>query len=223
MATITCPEIREFKLTPKEQALTYDSRVREIDRIVRESWSELAAICIQVRDKMLWKELPGKYTSFDAWLLDAAPVCRATVYRGMGVLSVLSKDVSPEDIAGMEIGNASILAYEVSSSKVRRDPEIVAAAKSHRHSKKLREVVKTKYPEQHLEDVVEKKFHFTASQAELFDEFLTCYRAMNNPNAPAEEAIEELCSSWLDTPWEDSGYSNRQRAEQIHALEAAPN
>src|SRR4051812_21440690 len=88
------PENRELSVTPTDRARAYDSRVREIDRIVRESWSELAAICIQVRDKLLWRHMDVQHESFDAWLLDAAPVCRATVYRGMGVLSVLAKDLS---------------------------------------------------------------------------------------------------------------------------------
>src|SRR5437667_4055611 len=117
MGAISCPEIREFKINPQQKAIAYDCRVREIDRIVRESWSELASICIQVRDHALWKLVPrltvdvAEFKDFDDWLLDAAPVCRATVYKGMGILSVLVKDLSPEQIAGIEIGNARILAY----------------------------------------------------------------------------------------------------------------
>jgi hypothetical protein len=190
MGAVTCPEIR---LTAKETAVAYDYRVREIDRVVRESWSELASICIQVRDKALWKLLASSYDSFDAWLLDAAPVCRATVYRGMGVLSVLAKDLKPEDIAGMEIGNASILAYEVSSSKVRRDPDVIEAAKSHRHSRKLRDLVQTRYPEQHLEDVVEKKLKFTVSQWERIEAAYDSYRTVDE-KARLEDFIEWLCS-----------------------------
>lgn len=172
------PSCVDFEVRPKssitERALQYDVRVREIDRTVRESWSELAAICIQVRDKELWRMLPAKFHSFDDWLIDAAPCCRATVYKGMGVLSVIAKDLSPQEIAGIEIGNA-ILLSQVSSS-VRRDPEVIQAAKSGRSSNKLREIVRTKYPNQHVEAIVEKKLHFTTSQWEKIEAAHEAYK-----------------------------------------------
>jgi hypothetical protein len=186
MGTVTCPEVREFTLTAQERAEAHDSRVREINRIVRESWSELAAICIQVRDRQEWKllqcltlDIERPFSSFDDWLLDAAPVCRATAYKGMGILSVLAKDLAPEEIAGIEIGNASILAYEVSSPSVRRDPEVIEAAKSGRHSKKLRDVVMQKYPNQHLENIVEKKLVFSRSAWEKIEAAYDAYRLID--------------------------------------------
>lgn len=202
MGTITCPEIREFNISDRERAELHDARVREINRIVRESWSELAAICIQVRDRQEWKllerltldvNLPPQFTSFDDWLLDAAPVCRATAYKGMGILSVLAKDLAPEEIAGIEIGNASILAYEVSSPAVRRDPEVIHAAKSGRHTKVLRETVMRKYPNQHLEDSVEKKLVFSRSQWEKVESAFEAYRTVDE-KARLEDFIEWLCS-----------------------------
>jgi len=186
-------------ITAKDKAVRYDNRVREIDRIVRESWSELAAICIQVRDKELWRLLPGKFHSFDDWLLDAAPVCRATVYRGMGVLSVLAKDLKPEDIAGMEIGNASILAYDVSTSKVRRDPEVIEAAKSGRGTKKLRELVKAKYPEQKIEDVHEEKIRFPESAWMVIEEAFQAYRQFEDETISLASWIEWMANDYLDT------------------------
>jgi len=186
MGTVTCPEIREVHLTPQEKAEAHDYRVREINRIVRESWSELAAICIQVRDRQEWKllqcltlDVNRPFSSFDDWLLDAAPVCRATAYKGMGILSVLAKDLAPEEIAGIEIGNASILAYEVSSPAVRRDPEVIQAAKSGRHSRKLRDVVMSKYPNQHLENIVEKKLVFSRSAWEKIEAAYDAYRLID--------------------------------------------
>lgn len=167
MQTVNCPEVRTKTLDLETQALVDDSRVREIDQTVRESWSELAAICIRVRDRQEWKVLPGKYHSFDDWLIQAAPCCRATVYKGMGVLSVIAQDLSPEEISRIEIGNASLLAQV--SSKVRRDPEVIEAARSGRHSKKLRATIRAKHPAQHIEDVVEKKLRFTSSQWDIIE------------------------------------------------------
>lgn len=185
------PEIRRRSVDLETQALMDDSRVREIDKVVRESWSELAAICIRVRDSKLWELLPIEFHSFDDWLLSAAPVCRATIYRGMGVLSVLAKDLEPADIAQMEIGNASILAYEVSSSNVRRDPEVLAAAKGARYSKALRDVVKRKFPSQHMEDVHVEKIVFTASQWDVVERAYEAYR-VGDPSATLAVFIEWL-------------------------------
>jgi hypothetical protein len=177
------------------QAFADDSRVREIDRQVRESWSELAAICIRVRDKLLWKYLINPYTSFDDWLMDAAPVCRSTIYRGMGILSVIAADVRPEDIAGIEIGNASLLAQL--SSGVRQDPEIIAAAKSGRESKKLRQAVRQRYPDQLVELIVEKKLRFTESQWGAIEPKYEAYQLIN-PNAGLEEFFEFCVSEAED-------------------------
>lgn len=194
MQTImNAPEIRHPTLDLETQALLDDSRVREIDQQVRESWSELAAIAIRMRDRQGWKHLPQKYESFDAWLLESCPTCRATVYTGMGVFSVLSKDLDPKDIREMEIGNARLLAYEVSSSKVRRDPEVIAAAKSGRHTKALRETVKRKFPDQHLEDVVEKKLHFTSSQWDIIELAFNNY-LQTDPKASLEVFFEAICA-----------------------------
>ena len=190
--TPTCVDVEVRQcITPREKAIAYDHRVREIDRVVRESWSELAAICIQVRDKELWRLLRPRpdvtFHSFDDWLLDAAPVCRATVYKGMGILSTLAKDLTPEQISGIEIGNAALLAHV--SSSVRRDPEVIEAASGGRHSKKLRDVVRTKFPEQHIETIVEKKLHFTSSQWDKIESAYESYQVVD-PSASLETFFE---------------------------------
>jgi hypothetical protein len=198
-------EILELR---EELALQHDCRVREIDRIVRESWSELATLCILVRDNREWEllasrpmlDVDGKeeirgYHSFDEWLADACPCCRSTVYAGMGVLSVLAKDVAPEDIAGMELGNAKILAHEVSSSAVRRDPEVIAAAKSGRHTKTLRTLVMNKYPDQLLEDVIIRKLRFPVSAWERIEAAYEAYRLVNG-SASMESFLEFIVVEW---------------------------
>jgi len=170
-------EVRPQSITLEERALIHDTRVREIDRVVRESWSELAAICIQVRDKQEWKFLTSRdrrsFHSFDEWLMDAAPVCRATVYKGMGILSVIAADLTPAEIADIEIGNASLLAQV--SPAVRRDPEIIKAARNGKNSKQLRQTIRTKYASQHIELMVEKKLRFTTSQWERIEAAYEAY------------------------------------------------
>jgi hypothetical protein len=193
---LSAPEMRCPTLDIETQATLDDARVREIDQLVRESWIELSAICIRVRDRQEWKYMDGEYHSFDAWLVEAAPCCRATAYKGMGVLSVLAKDLGPEQLTGIEIGNASLLAQV--SAAVRKDPEVLAAAKSGRHSKKLRDVVKKKFPEQHIEDVTEKKFHFQESRWQIvYDAIMSCRDAYGAPAMSYEEALEAICSEFL--------------------------
>lgn len=207
------PEIRQRSVDLETQALMEDCRVREIDKIVRESWSELAALATRFRDKKLWAELPPRmlpdesgefvmrcFHSFDEWLLDACPCCRATVYKGMGILSVLAKDLALEDISQIEIGNASILAYEVSTSNVRRDPEVLAAAKGARHSRALREIVKKKFPDQLMEDVHVEKLQWPTSAWIVIEEAFAAYRAFEDETISFSAWIEWRANDYMDSP-----------------------
>lgn len=202
--TLSAPEIRTQSLDLDTQALVYDSRVRELESNYKMLWSEVSALCILFRDRELWKLLPPRLTldligqsvmlpfhSFDEWLLEAAPCCRATIYRGMGILSTLSKDMLPEDIAGIEIGNAAVMAQL--SSKIRLDPEIIEAAKDSRHTKKLRETIRRKYANQHVEMIVERKCRFEQSQWEVIEPKFEAWQVAY-PNGRFEEFVEFLCS-----------------------------
>ena len=70
---------------------------------------------------------------------------------------------------------------------------MIAAAKSGRHTKALRETVKRKFPDQHLEDVVEKKLHFTSSQWDIIELAFNNY-LQTDPKASLEVFFEAICA-----------------------------
>jgi len=184
-------------MAPALQAALDDSRVREIEKQVLESWSELATIAIRFRDQELWRFVPRPgsdvgFHSFDDWLVDAAPCSRATVYRGMGVLSALP-DVATEELRQIEIGNAVLLTQL--SSGVRRDPEVLEAAKDSRNSGKLREVVHRKFKDQHIEMQVEKKCRWDESAWAVIWEEVKLTRDEENDENLSFSSIVELWAS----------------------------
>lgn len=201
-------EVRSEQLTPTERATARDSFVRDFEAKFSD-WVEIARVCLEVeRDRDY--EILG-YRSFGSWIVAAAPRSRAYLYMVMGRYRELIADIPEEELAKIPLGSAGVL--KQLSSKVRQDPEVRKAAR--KKPSELRQTIREKHPEQHMEGIDVRTLQFTDSQSGVFDEMLAAYRAMNNHESSAEEAVEYLCSGWLDAQWEDSGYSNRQRAVQI--------
>lgn len=212
MGTINCPEVRNYEssLSPHERAEARDSYVRNFERQFSD-WTDIAKVCIDVERDEDWKLLG--FPSWNQWLMDAAPRSRAYIYLVVGRYKELSPDIPEEELAKIPLGSAGIL--KQLSPAVRKMSKIRLAAKE--KPSKLRQVVHQECPDQHIEALDVRSLNFTESQALVFDEMISCYRAMNNGSATVEEAIEYLCSGWLDSTWEDSPYSNREKARQLMA------
>jgi len=101
--------------------------------------------------------------------------------------------VAPADLAGMEIGNAKMLVGV--SSSVRQDPEVIEAAKGGRHTRKLRDIVRAKYPDQLIEEthVLKVAFEMSAWENTVAPE-IEAYRAENeDPGMSLAAVIEGMC------------------------------
>jgi hypothetical protein len=110
----------------------------------------------------------------------------------MGLLSALP-ELPAEDLKQIEIGNATLMAQL--SPEVRKDPEVLEAAKDTRHSDKLREVVRRKHPDQHVDLIIEKKCKFEASAWELIWEEVKQTRVEENDEALGFSSVVELWAS----------------------------
>lgn len=203
---------RESGLTPKERALARDSFVRDFERRFSD-WAEIARVCCEIERDRDW-ELLG-FKSYHQWLVQAAPRSRSYIYLVTGRYKELSLDFSDEELAEIDLDSTKTLRQL--SPAARRDPKIRAAAK--RKPRELRQVVIETHPEQMIEDVEPRPLNFETSQAEVFDEALEAYRRFNNPKASAEEFVESMCADYLNSPWEDSGYTRKQRAAQLEVIE----
>jgi hypothetical protein len=195
-------------ITPQERALARDNFVRAFEQQFS-NWVSIAKCCSEVRRDKDY-ELLG-FETFAQWMMATAPRSRSYIYLAIARYEELIPDIPESELQDIPLGSAGIL--KQLSSSVRRQSKIRQAAKQ--KPSDLRQVLKESAPEQHIEVLEVRTLRFTASQAEVFDEMLAGYRAINENEASAEEAVEWLASQWLDSKWEEGPHSNRQRAQQI--------
>lgn len=185
-----------FEMSKKRQleaAQGRDRRVREIERQMAASWSELAEIAIQIRDREEWRLL--NFGSFNHWLADAAPRSRAMIYSAIGLLEEL-KDVPIADLREIGIGNAHILKKLPRTSRTRSD--VLEAAKTLPPRSMLATVIET-YPNHHLEEIATQKFKFTVSQWVAIEEAIEeCMSQYDGEITTREEALEAICAEWME-------------------------
>jgi len=206
MGTISCPEIREVSLSPQERAEARDSYVRNFDRQFKD-WSGIAKTCLDVKRDGDWKLLG--FHSFDAWLVNAAPASQRYLYLAIDLYMRLSPDIPEEELSNMPIGSARVL-REVSPS-VRRDPKAREAAK--KRPRELRKLIAKEFPDQHIENVA--SLQISSGINDLLEDARADYEVVSGHPATISSFIEFLVTEWLDGQFEDSGYSNRQRAQQL--------
>jgi hypothetical protein len=208
-------EIRpDFNCTPKERALARDSFVREFERRFND-WSEIAKICYEVERDQDYLLLG--YKSFHQWILAVAPKSRAYIYLVTGRYKELRDDFTDDELSQIDLDSTNTL--RKLSPAVRRDPEVREAAK--KKPRELRQKVIERFPNQHLEEITPRVQNFTTSQAEVFDEALAVYRALNNHEASVEEFVEWMCADYMNSGFDDleeQSCSRRDRARQLEGL-----
>lgn len=193
-------------------------RAKQRDQVMQEferqfaDWSFIAKVACAIEKDRDW-ELLG-FRSFGAYLVARCNRSRSYLYLVMGRYKELKDDFSDEELSEIDLDSTSTL--RKLSPAVRRDPEVREAAK--KKPRDLRRVVVEKHPEMHIEDEDFRVLKFETSDAEDFDEALKVWHTLNNPEAPAEEFIRELCVEYVNSQWEDSGYSRKQRAEQLEKM-----
>lgn len=186
MGTLTAPEIREHRLSPKERAFARDSYVRDFERTFQD-WTAIAKCCIDIeRDRDY--ELLG-FASWHAWLLDAAPRSRSYIYLVVGRYKELIADIPEEELAQIPLGSAGVLRQL--SSSARRLSKIRQAAQS--KPAEFRKVLDQEFPEQHLEPLVECRLRFKLSFWSLFEAAYEKYK-LTDETGSKEDFIEFLVS-----------------------------
>jgi len=187
------PEVEwpEIEISRNDQFRLLDKRAREIESIYKVTWLELADICMTIRDNELWRE--GGYHSWNSWLLSACPTARSTAYAAINTLKQLS-DIPPEDLREIPPGNAHILA---GVPKKQRNGKILKAAKSQTPQEFTATVIH-EAPAGHIEQKICHKFRMTSSQSKILAAALDVWKMLNDdPNAPAEVALEGIVSDYM--------------------------
>lgn len=183
MGTANCPEIRtEFALSPSERAEARDTFVRSFEQQFAD-WSSIAKVCVEIeRDK---DYLLLGFQSFGSWLMEAAPRSRSYIYLVMGRYKELAPDISDDNLARIPL--ESTLTLRKLSSKVRQSPELASAAI--KKPKELRKYIQVNHPDQHIDDIVERRLKFTGEQ---WDRVETAYETylLAHPGASLESFID---------------------------------
>lgn len=174
-----------------------DNRVRELEKQHVATWSEMAELCTLVEQQGDWKILG--FESYNRWLLDAAPVCRSSVYAAQGLVRELN-EIPTEELRQIPPGNAKVLA---AVPKSKRTKSLVQAAKESRPAAFTKHV-QEKHPELHIETMVPRKFKFEASQATIIDaamlmaNILETGEVMEEIEMAPEALLEKICADYME-------------------------
>jgi len=191
-AHLPMDQFENIEASRRSLAAEHDKRAREIERQRTEQWSELADICMCVRDAEEWRILG--FSSFNRWLLDAVPKSRSSVYAAMGVVEEL-QDVTKEDLSQIEQGNATILSKL--PKKMRQSRKVIAAAKS-LPPRKFIEKIQEQAPDLHIEQKVARKLKFTPTQEKTIDAAIGMVRLLTEDEMSDEDALESICADYLE-------------------------
>ena len=204
--------VRELVITPAQRAQARDSYVREFDRQFRD-WVGIASCCVEVQNDLDYRILG--FSSFEQWLEDAAPASLRYLKLVMAIYKGLVPDIPEETLRQIPLGTSAILHRQVKSPKLRRDPKVLEAAKQ--KPKKFTAAMQAIAPQQHVEGVIRQPIDFTASQWAVVENAWETYELLMGEPMGLAQFVEFLVTEWLDSEYEDSGYSNREKAQQMHA------
>ena len=200
-AEITKEDIAEMRSWGAATAAhRMDSRTREIEGYTKRSFIEMGMILNEMSDRKLFEHLG--FSSFDRWLSDAAPVSRSGGYSAMKALREIT-EVPIEELQQMP--RCNVVTLQKLSSGVRRDPEIIEAAKTKSEDDFLSKIEEL-HPDQHLEGG--KKLHIKPSKSarktidEAFAAACWSYEVEGR-----EAALEAICAYFMQGRCEREGYS----------------
>lgn len=183
-------------LPDDEAAIQADQRLSELETAYRRNFVERGYVLLAVETRRLWTRIidPSTghfFSSLERWILVRAPHSRSDCYASLGAVKEL-KDIPESDL--VDIPRKNIPTLQKLSTAVRRDPEVLAAAKTKSEAEFLSHVQKH-HPEQHLEG--RQKLILNASQSQYdaitarLDLAMTYYGVTNY-----SDAIEAVLADW---------------------------
>lgn len=203
---ITPKLIDEIRRWNDLDAATFlDERMRELELLQKRSFIEIGIICHEVSERGLYSKLTDPtthqyFTSFDRWLISAAPVSRSGGYSAMKAVKEL-KDISVDDLNDMP--RCNITTMTKLSSKIRRKPEIIKAAKTQSEND-FRKTIERDHPDQAIESLDRSFFNFERSQRGVVNEAIDA--AMCLLDLPTREAaLEAICQEFIWAPCQLEG------------------
>ena len=131
--------------SPLSEAERLTAELHSLDQAFRNGYIRAGYICMEVRDRGLWRELD--FHSFNDWLIHSAPYSRSHCYQAIKDIAELS-DLGQVDLLAVDTRNIPLL--KKLSSAVRSDPTVLAAAATMPQDA-FAGYLATNHPQQHLE------------------------------------------------------------------------
>lgn len=184
-------------LPDQEAADAISAYIIEWDEQEPLTWARLGLFCIAIEKRLLWQLVNDPITnapchSFNRWVRRCAPRGYSTCYAAKRSCEDLA-DVPAADLA--EIPESNFHTMKLLSTAVRRDPEVLAAAKSLGPDKFLASVMQS-HPGQALESRSSLRFNPTSSQKQVIMQAIEM--ALQTGQAGSKEELLELWAvAWL--------------------------
>ena len=191
-----------------EAAEIYDARVRYLEAYSKRTFVETGLILAEFEDRKLQEKIVDPatgayYTSFNTWLMAAAPVSRSSGYDAMATVRRLQA-VPVADLQAMPRCNVKTLS--TLSTSVQQQPDIIEAAKNLTEEQFIAKV-ETRHPDQHVTNKRPMRLKPEKAQRKAIDYGLDV--AMWAYNVPTrEEAMEAVFQDWLDSPCQLEGFAH---------------
>lgn len=170
--------------TAIQRAQDRDAFVRDFDRKWGD-WFPVADCAVSMERDKDWHLLG--FTSFDHYLMVAAPRSKSYIRLVMSHHKELSVDLSPEDLAQVRLGSAGILRQLPHS--LRRDPEVQREAR--KAPQDFRKSLGENHPEQRIEEIVTIKLNFPLSLWSVISQRFEIYQ-LTDETATMVDFIEYL-------------------------------
>jgi hypothetical protein len=205
----------------QEKADQIDAEVRSFDKEVNARGLRMGIMLREMRGYELWKELKSSknkpFTSFDAWLKDAAPISRSGGYAQLKVVDKLLPLIPKEELSQYPDYARKLIAKVPKVHLEKVDSPIRKAARTAKSSDDLTRTINQHAPEAHIEH--KRTIKVDASATGVITDAFAAAAAIGE--VPEDEALEFLCSDWLDSSCTREGYLSMTNRQAWYAITQA--
>jgi hypothetical protein len=201
----------------REFAVSEDKRFRGLEYSYRHTQVEMMIILREFQAADLWQYVDNvkgkKFSSFDKWLREAAPVSRASAYASLKAGEKLLPYIPKEELESMSVRNINILSKVPRVKFEKVDSPIRKAAQG--SEKDLRDAVDKHAPEAHIEH--NQKFTVEGTAAPIIRDALEAVKLLCEVHEDGE-ALEILAVDWLDALCQDERFPKMNNRDAVEAL-----
>jgi hypothetical protein len=195
-------------MSDADAARVLDDRLRFLERQYKRNFVERGFILLEMEERQLWKclidsETGDEFQSFERYIVTAASHSRADCFESLRAVKEL-RDIPREQLMNIPRKNIGILSQL--STKVRRDPDVIAAAQTATKADFIGHIQEN-HPDQAIEQETKLTAHPTKSAREVIDMALEVAVWLCGCNG-RESGLEFLATYLLEGDCEKEGFEN---------------